>query len=316
MALRAIEQLVDRIARTTELDRLAKPLSTKVGELVPHGPVKDILSGTWLGHPLHPLLTDLPIGFWTSAMAVDLLGGRTGRKAADRLIGLGVLSALPTAAAGLSDWSDTMGEERRLGFAHAVGNVVAVHLYAWSWIARKRDRRGAGVALSVLGATAATAGAYLGGHLAWRRGVNVDRHAWLHPSDEWVDVGLDGPLEDGVPVTVTVGDDTVMVVRAGPTVHALSDVCSHMGGPLHEGPVADGCVTCPWHGSSFRLADGGVAHGPATGPQPAYDVTAAGDRLALRRRPTPSPAATVHGATPPERNGQGSPADGVRQPQP
>ena len=138
------------------------------------------------------MLTDLPIGFWTSAMAVDFLGGQKGHKAADRLVALGVLSALPTAAAGLADWSDTIGEDRRLGLAHAVGNVVAVDLYAWSWIARKRGRRGAGVTLSVLGAAAATAGAYLGGHLAWRKGVNVDRHAWDHPSDDWVDVTAGG----------------------------------------------------------------------------------------------------------------------------
>ena len=315
MAPRAIEMLVDRIAHTSWLDKVAKPLSSKVAEVVPHGPAKDLLSGTWLGHPLHPMLTDLPIGFWTSAMAVDFLAGQKGHKAADRLVALGVLSALPTAAAGLADWSDTMGEERRLGLAHAVGNVVAVDFYVWSWIARKRGRRVAGVTLSVLGAAAATAGAYLGGHLAWRKGVNVDRHAWDHPSDDWVDAPLEAPLEDGEPVAVTVGDDTVLVVRTGGAVHALSDVCSHMGGPLHEGPIADGCVTCPWHGSTFRLVDGAVVHGPATGPQPGYDVRQSGDRLALRRRPTLTPAAVaqVASAAPPESNGQDSLPTGARQ---
>lgn len=304
MAPRAIEQLVDRIGHATWLDQVAKPVSAKVAELVPGGRLKDLLSGTWLGHPLHPMLTDLPIGFWTSAMAVDFLGGRKGHKAADRLVALGVLSALPTAAAGLSDWSDTIGEERRLGFAHAAGNLVALDLYAWSWIARKRGRRGTGVALSVLGAAAATAGAYLGGHLAWRRGVNVDRHAWDHPSDGWVEVTLESPLEDGVPVAVAAGGDTVLVVRTGGAVHALSDLCSHMGGPLHEGSLADGCITCPWHGSTFRLTDGEVVHGPATGPQPGYDVRQPGDdRLELRRRPLLAPAAVAQVA-PPEGNGQ------------
>ncbi|MEA2971853.1 MAG: hypothetical protein QOG82_311 [Actinomycetota bacterium] len=315
MAPRAIETLVDRVAHASWLDKVAKPLSSKVAEVVPHGPVKDLLSGTWMGHPLHPMLTDLPIGFWTSAMAVDFLGGQKGHKAADRLVALGVLSALPTAAAGLADWSDTIGEDRRLGLAHAIGNVVAVDLYAWSWIARKRGRRVAGVTLSVLGASAATAGAYLGGHLAWRKGVNVDRHAWDHPSDDWVDAPLESPLEDGEPVAVTAGDDTVLVVRTGGAVHALSDVCSHMGGPLHEGPLADGCVTCPWHGSTFRLADGAVVHGPATGPQPGYDIRQSGDRLALRRRPTLTPAAVaqVASAAPPESNGQDSLPTGARQ---
>jgi len=304
MASRALEQLVDGIAHTEWLDKVAVPVKDKVTQVIPKGPVKDLLSGTWLGHPLHPMLTDLPIGFWTSAMAVDFLGGRKGQKAADRLVALGILSALPTAATGLSDWSDTIGEDRRLGLAHAVGNVIAVDLYVWSWIARKRGRRLAGVTLSVLGAGAATAGAYLGGHLAWRKGVNVDRHAWDHPSDEWQEASLDGTLVDGEPAVVTVGDDTVLVVLSDGTVRAISDVCSHMGGPLHEGELAAGCVTCPWHASVFRLDDGGVVHGPATGPQPAYDVRWEGDQLLLRRRPTLTPAAVAQ--APPETNGQDS----------
>ncbi len=321
MTPRVIEQLTDRIAHTEWLDKVGGPLADKVSALVPAGtPAKDLLSGTWLGHPLHPMLTDLPIGFWTSAMAVDFLGGRKGHKAADRLVALGVLSALPTAAAGLADWSDTIGEEKRLGVAHAAGNVVAVGLYGWSWVARKRGHRGKGVTLGVLGAAAATAGAYLGGHLAWRKGVNVDRHAWDHPSDEWSDVAADPALADGDPVVVGVGDDKVLVVAgdgtiAGPDLTAISDVCSHMGGPLHEGEVAAGCATCPWHGSQFRLVDGSVVHGPATGPQPAYDVRRSGDRLALRRRRVlappevvPPPVAMTNG-----RNGSSStPADALQ----
>ena len=220
-------------------------------------------------------------------------------------------SAVPTAAAGLSDWSDTIGEDRRLGVAHAAGNLVAVGLYGWSWVARKRGRRGKGVTLSVLGAAAATAGAYLGGHLAWRKGVNVDRHAWDHAPDDWVGFDLPAPLEDGSPLVLTVGDDPVLVVRQGDMVHAVSDRCGHAGGPLHEGDLAGGCVTCPWHRSRFRLADGAVVQGPATAPQPAYDVRLEGNRLALRRRPTlttttvaPATAATLAHAT----NGQPSAA--------
>ncbi len=296
MAPRALEQLTDRIAHTEWLDNVARPLSAKVSEVVSPGPVKDLLSGTWLGHPLHPMLTDLPIGFWTSAMAVDFLGGRRGHKAADRLVALGVLSAVPTAAAGLADWSDTIGDERRLGVAHATGNVVAVGLYGWSWVARKRGKRFKGVTLGVLGAAAATAGAYLGGHLAWRKGVNVARHAWDHGSDDWTGVTLESPLEDGTPVVVDAGGDKVLVVRRGERVHAISNVCSHMGGPLDEGDVDGGCVTCPWHQSVFRLDDGAVVHGPATAPQPVYDARLEGARLALRPRPTMTPT-TVAPAT-------------------
>src|SRR5580765_5404021 len=119
-----IRRVVDVLADAELLDRIGKPVSTWGGSVVGHGLLKDLLSGTWLGHPLHPMLTDLPIGSWTSAFVVDLVGGERGQPAADLLVGLGVLSALPTAAAGLADWSDLIGEERRLGTAHAIGNLT------------------------------------------------------------------------------------------------------------------------------------------------------------------------------------------------
>ena len=129
----------------------------------------------------------------------------------------------------------------------------------------------------------ATLGGFLGGHLAWRKGVNVDRHAWEHPSDEWTDVPPVADVQDGKPTTVSVGDDEVLLVRSNGEILAIHDVCAHMGGPLHEGEIADGCVTCPWHASVFRLKDGSVVHGPATGPQPSYEVRVSGGRISLRR---------------------------------
>jgi len=253
-----------------------------VADLIPRGAVKDTLSGTWLGHPLHPMLTDLPIGCWTNAMALDLLAGKRGRAGAQFLVGLGVLTVLPTAASGLSDWSDTIGEDRRLGFAHAGINAVAVTCYSLSWLARRRGEHGKGVMLGLAGGGAATASAYLGGHLAWRRGVNVDRHAFIHPTHDWVDVAADADVKEGEAFAVEAGEDTVLLVRYGGKVLAISDVCGHAGGPLHEGELAGGCVTCPWHGSVFRLDGGDVVHGPATGPQPRYDVRVAAGRVSVR----------------------------------
>ena len=284
MAPRALEQLMAQIEQAEWLDSVARPLSKKVAALIPRGAVKDTLSGTWMGHPLHPMLTDIPIGAWTSAMMLDLLGRREDQAAARRLVGLGVVTALPTAVSGLADWSDTLGEERRVGLAHALGNVAAVSLYTMSWFARGRGQRWRGVTLGLAGATAATVGGYLGAHLAWRKGVNVDRHAWEHPSDGWVDVAAEGDLDQFAPHLVTAGDDAVLLVRMGSTISAISDVCAHAGGPLHEGQVEDGCVTCPWHGSVFRLDDGSVVHGPATGPQPAFDVRLVAGRVSVRRR--------------------------------
>jgi nitrite reductase/ring-hydroxylating ferredoxin subunit/uncharacterized membrane protein len=284
MAPRAVEDLMERLAKATALDSVAKPLSKKVAAIIPHGAPKDTLSGTWLGHPLHPLLTDLPIGCWTNAMALDLLTGKKGRRAAQFLVGLGILTAVPTAASGLSDWSDTLGEERRLGFTHAVANTVALALYWMSWRARRHGHHYRGVVLGLLGGAAATGGAYVGGHLAWRKGVNVDRHAWDHADEDWVDVGALDDVPEGKAVAVPAGDDTVLLFRGPHAIQAISDVCGHAGGPLHEGEVSDGCVQCPWHGSVFRLIDGWVVHGPATGPQPEYDVRVSAGRVSVRRK--------------------------------
>jgi nitrite reductase/ring-hydroxylating ferredoxin subunit/uncharacterized membrane protein len=284
MAPRILEKAMERLGGASGLDAVARPLSKKVGAVIPPGVVKDALSGTWMGHPLHPLLTDIPIGAWTSAMVLDLLGRPEDEEASARLIGLGVVSALPTAVAGLADWSDTLGEDRRVGFVHAVANVVAVGLYASSWMARRKGDQRRGVALGLAGGTVATVGGYLGGHLSYRNGVNVDRHAWEHPSDDWEDVAGAVDLDDGKPRKVPVGHDEVLLVKHEGNIRAIHDVCAHMGGPLHEGELSNGCVTCPWHGSVFRLEDGAVVHGPATGPQPAYDVRVSGGRVSLRRR--------------------------------
>ena len=283
-----IEALVQKVGHATALDSVAKPLSKTVAKVVEPRKVKDLLSGRWMGHPLHPMLTDLPIGSWTSAFVLDLVGGKAGRKAADTLVGFGVLTALPTVAAGLSDWSDTMHEERRIGLVHAGGNAVALTCYTSSWVLRKKGKRAKGVAMAMLGAGAATVGGYLGGHLSYRNGVGVDRNAWRHGTDDWESVMPEVELRFGEAAMVEVGDDRVLLVREATGISAIGDVCSHAGGPLHEGNIAEGCVTCPWHGSVFRLSDGGVEHGPATGPQPAYDVRVMGGQVAVRRRESPS----------------------------
>ncbi len=287
-ATETIESLVQRLGHASALDRVAKPLSEAAGKLVEPRPRKDLLSGKWLGHPLHPMLTDIPIGSWTSAFILDLVGGKASRTASDALIAIGVLAAVPTAAAGLSDWSDTIGEERRIGLAHAGGNVVAVACYTTSLVLRRRGKRFKGVAVSMLGAAAATVGGYLGGHLSYRNGVNVDRNAWTHGASEWTGVMSEVDLRPGEPAVVKAGDEDVMLVRDTAGIFAIGATCSHAGGPLPEGTLDDGCVGCPWHGSVFRLSDGSVVHGPATGPQPAYDVRIMAGQISVRRRPGPS----------------------------
>jgi nitrite reductase/ring-hydroxylating ferredoxin subunit/uncharacterized membrane protein len=279
--------LGDRVEAFEALDHLARPAHRAVAAALPRGPLKDLLHGVWLGHPLHPLMTDLPIGFWTSAFVLDLVGGRKAQRAADALVGLGVVTALPTAAAGLADWSELNEPERRTGLVHAVSNILATALYGWSYIARRRGRRVRGVMFGLAGATAATAGGYLGGHLTFRRAAGVNAAASAPTTVDWTDVSVESTLSKERPTLAHLDGEPLAAFDAdgGPT--ALFARCSHVGGPLDEGDLVDGCVRCPWHGSEFRIADGRVERGPATATQPAYELRRDGERVQARRRPPP-----------------------------
>lgn len=275
---------VDRIDHAAGLDPAVDALGRAVDRGLPKGPVKDALHGTWLGHPLHPLLTDLPIGCFTSATALDLLGGARLAPAAQRLVGAGVLAAVPTAAAGLADWSELDRGSKRAGLVHAAANAVALACYAASWLARRKGHRGRGVLLALAGSGATTVGGYLGGHLSYRRGAGVARTAFEDQPVAWTPVCDASALAERELTRVDAAGAPVLLWRDGERIRALADVCTHLGGPLHEGTVRDGCVVCPWHGSTFRLADGRVERGPAQNPQPAYDARVVDGRVEVRRR--------------------------------
>jgi nitrite reductase/ring-hydroxylating ferredoxin subunit/uncharacterized membrane protein len=247
------------------------------------GPLKDLLSGTLVGHPLHPLLTDVTIGAWTGAAMLDVVGGARSRKGADALVGLGVLSAAPTALTGLSDWVDVTGEDRRVGMAHAIGNVAATAIYGLSWVARKRGHRGLGVALSMLGFGVASGTAYLGGHLVFARGVGVDVTAFDRLPAKYTAVMDEADLPEGTPTKVDVRGVPVFLLRRGDTVFAMHDECTHHGGPLHTGKLEGDVVTCPWHGSCFRVTDGGIERGPATAPQPVFTARINEGKVEVKR---------------------------------
>jgi nitrite reductase/ring-hydroxylating ferredoxin subunit/uncharacterized membrane protein len=277
-----LRELGERLEHRESLDRLTRPVERAAATVIPRGRSKDVLHGVWLGHPLHPLLTDLPIGFWTSAFMFDVTGRRDTRAAADALIALGVVTALPTAAAGLADWSELNRPERRSGLVHAGANVTATALYGLSWLARRRGRRTAGVALAMAGATAATVGGFLGGHLTFRRASAVNHAVEAPEASDWTDVSLHGTLTSERPTLVHLEGAPLAAIADAPA--ALFARCSHLGGPLHDGDLVDGCVRCPWHASVFRVTDGAVVHGPATAPQPAYELRVRGDRIEARRR--------------------------------
>jgi nitrite reductase/ring-hydroxylating ferredoxin subunit/uncharacterized membrane protein len=280
-----LHHLAERIGATAALDGPAEAVAGWVRGVVPRGPVKDALSGTPLGHALHPLLTDLPIGTWTSAVVLDLVGGEDARPAARRLIATGLLASVPTAAAGFNDWADTTPADdsvRRVGAVHAVANVAALGLYTASLAARRADHHRSGVALALAGAGALAVGGHLGGHLSFAKGVGVDQTTFESGPEDWTEVLDDSALAEGALQQTEVDGVPIVLARVKGEVRALADRCAHRGGSLADGELDGDCVECPLHGSRFRLTDGAVERGPSAYPQPVYDVQVRDGRIAVR----------------------------------
>ncbi|MCB5178773.1 Rieske 2Fe-2S domain-containing protein [Streptomyces antimicrobicus] len=275
---------VERLEQASQADPLIELLRRAV-RAVPLGPARDLLHGRPLGHPAHPLLVQVPIGTWLSAAVLDLLPGQ--RAAAHVLIGTGLAAAAPAAAAGWADWAELPPEQARTGLVHALGNTTAIALYTASFVARARGRTLRGKALALAGlATVGAAGA-LGGHLAYRQaaGANHAEQVEHLVRDGWHHLGSLAGFPLGRATRARVDGVDVLVVREDDgTVRALADRCAHMGGPLSEGEIADGCVRCPWHGSVFRLSDGWNVRGPATAPQPAFETRVVDGRVEARLR--------------------------------
>lgn len=268
--------LTDRLEHATTLDGPIQALAKGVRRLLGPGRLRDTLHGVPLGHPVHPALTDVSIGCWLSAAVLDLT--RADPKAARTLVTTGILGALPTAVTGLTDWSVLHREQQRVGLAHALANVAGLGLYTASLLARLRGREHRGRLLGYAALGAVGLGGYLGGHLSYRQAAGANHAesvAHLVPLG-WQDLCKLSDLPDGRPVRRRLGYIPMFVLRHGDRVQVLADDCAHLAGPLHQGrlSVQDGaeCVTCPWHGSTFRISDGSVVHGPATAPQPAFDT--------------------------------------------
>jgi nitrite reductase/ring-hydroxylating ferredoxin subunit/uncharacterized membrane protein len=280
-----MHEVAERIGTVQALDGPAQAIAGAVASKLGRSPIGDLLSGTWLGHALHPFLTDFPIGTWTSATLLDLVGGPASEDAADRLVAFGIVASLPTAVTGSTDWADTTRSDpqvRRIGLVHAAANVVALGLFSASLAARRRGSRGTGKVLALAGMGALSVGGHLGGHLSYSKGVGVDQTTFEERPKEWQVALPDATLAEGEARSVEVDGVAVMVTRHGGRVFALADRCTHRGGPLHRGKIEGGCVTCPWHGSVFRLEDGSVENGPTAYPQPVYDVRVRDGRIELR----------------------------------
>jgi len=255
----------------------------------PIRPIKDLLNGRWLGHPLHAATTDLPIGLLLGAVILDLVGQRG---AADIVLVATIVTMLLSAVSGLADYSDTSGTALTRATLHSTLMVVALVLLVISAVIRAGDPvdRTVPVALSVVGFLIVTAGAFVGGDVVYVFGNMVSRHAFRGAGTKWIklDTGAVSDLAalpDATPTKMRAGINDLVVVRQGDTVHALHAVCAHAGGPLDQGTIVDGCVECPWHASRFRLTDGLVRQGPSVYDQPSYEIRAAeGGGYEVRRR--------------------------------
>lgn len=277
--------LAERIERAPVLDPAVRALARAVVRSLPPGARTDALHGVPLGQPAHPALVRFPLGCWTSAVLLDLIGPREAERAATALVAAGVFTALPSAATGLADWSVLHQHQQRVGLVHGAAQAGAALCFTGSLLARLAGRQRGGKLLSATGLALGTAGTYLGGHLALRLGAGAS-HA--EPVGHlarlgWQDLCPFGELPAGRPVRRQLGYLSVLALRAGESVHVLADHCAHLGGPLHQGRLVtvDGeeCVTCPWHGSVFRVSDGAVVHGPATARQPAFETRVTDDGI-------------------------------------
>ena len=253
--------------------------------------------GRWVGHPLHPALSDLPVGLWTGATLLDFTDHRpapeAGVDAAGILSAAGIAGACGAALTGLSDWTVSNEQDRRVGLFHGLLNTVALGLQCASLGTRMAGHRSTARALGVASLTVTGAAAYIGGHLVFTKGVMVNRVGWAVGPRRWVRALPEADVPDDTPVAVEAEGRQVMLYRHGGSLYALDNVCSHAGGLLSRGTVADLTVTCPLHGSRFALADGSVRRGPAHQPQPVLRtrirngfIEVRGGQPAPRRRAT------------------------------
>jgi nitrite reductase/ring-hydroxylating ferredoxin subunit/uncharacterized membrane protein len=286
MTTTAPETVIDRLENASPLDPVVKSVRKILNTALGPQAVRDALHGRWLGHPLHPMLTDVPIGMWSAAAVLDVMPG-TG-PAATTLIATGCAAAVPTAVTGWADWSQLHPPQQRVGLVHAASNVIGLGLFTASVAARLRGRTLRGKVLAYAGLSAVMAGGYLGGHLVFRQGAGANHVADvpdLFPSG-WQDLGALDDLSDATPTKRTVDGVDLLVVRRGQHVDVLANKCSHLSGPLSDGEFTvesgQGCIVCPWHGSTFRLADGVPVHGPATSPQNRFETRITNGRVEAR----------------------------------
>lgn len=272
------------------LDSIADGVQPKVQEAVEKGgtTVRNVLDGVWFGTPLHPALTDVPVGSWTSTLVFDGLDIATGkmamRNAADATLAVGIAGGFAAAAVGISDWRYLMGGSRRMGMAHALLNAGGLALNTSSLILRAGGRRNAGRLAFLAGYSLVGIGAHLGGELSYGYGLRVNRNVYEDEGPhEFVAVLDENELSQGEMRRVETDGVGILVSRASSgEVCAIAATCNHFSGPLQEGQREGDTVVCPWHGSRFDLCTGEVIDGPAVFPQSRYETRVRDGSIEIR----------------------------------
>ncbi len=282
--------ILDRVADVTTFDKVIEPARRAVNAALRPQGFKDLLHGTWLGHSLHPVLVQVPVGSWVSAGVLDAIPPL--RPAATVLIGTGVAAAVPAALSGAADWSEQDTGVRRLGALHALANSAALGLYVGSLVARGRGRGTLGRVLSYAGLGLATGSAAVGGHMSYAQssGASHSATAARALTSAWIDLGPLDDLPEGQPALRTGKGGSVAVplavVRRGTKVDVFVGACGHLAGPLYEGRVEEvrghECLVCPLHGSAYDLDSGSPRRGPAANPQVKLEVRMDAGRVMAR----------------------------------
>jgi nitrite reductase/ring-hydroxylating ferredoxin subunit/uncharacterized membrane protein len=284
-------RIVDQIAAQDWLDKLSGGVQKVVQSTLKAGgaagkQIEDVLHGTLLGHPLHPLLTDIPIGAWTVAAAFDLLDTLRDHDdlapGADAAIAIGLLGAVGAASSGLADWKELDSRPLRVGMLHGMLNLGATALYAASLLLRRNQAREAGKLCAFAGYALVAAAGYLGGDLVFRDQIGVSHAEPVWERMKFKQVLKADELAEGELRQVEVGNRTILLARQNGTVYAMENSCSHLGGPLSEGRLLEGCVECPWQGSRFALTDGSAIAGPASLPQPSFEARVRSGQIEVR----------------------------------
>jgi nitrite reductase/ring-hydroxylating ferredoxin subunit len=284
-AARLAPDAVEALESAEVLDGPGEFIGKQVRGLIGPGALKDALSGTWLGHAVHPLLTDVVIGAWTSANVLDLLGGDD--EAVQLLLAVGIAAYGPTAVTGVQDWADSEPGNppvRRAGLVHAATNATGLGLYTASLLARRKGATGKGKVLALAGLGVMSVGGYLGAHLTYAQGIGTNQTIFDEGPAEWTDAAAADDVVADTPLRAVADETPVFLLRQGQTLHALHDRCSHRGCSLADGGVKDGVVECACHGSRFSLEDGSVLRGPATVGQPAFDAREQDGRVQVKLR--------------------------------